>query len=99
MGRAVNQWVRVVGTLVACLTLLGVAVRAASSVSGERDRQTLDSLLTTPLDGNAILWAKWLGSVLSVRRAWAWLGLVWLLGGLTGGLYLPTVPWLVLAWT
>jgi ABC-type transport system involved in multi-copper enzyme maturation permease subunit len=95
---AVNLWVRIVGTLVACLTLLGVAVRAASSICGERDRQTFDSLLTTPLASNSILFAKWLGSVLSVRRAWLWLCLVWLLGALTGGLYGPAVPWLLLSW-
>jgi ABC-type transport system involved in multi-copper enzyme maturation permease subunit len=97
-SEAINTWVRVVGTLVACLTLLGVAVRAASSISGERDRQTFDSLLTAPLDSNSILFAKWLGSVLSVRRAWLWLCLVWLLGTVTGGLYGPVVPWLLLAW-
>src|SRR5207253_7133044 len=52
---SMNGWVRVVGTTVACLMLLGVAARAAGSVSGERDRQTLDALLTSPLDTQAIL--------------------------------------------
>jgi ABC-type transport system involved in multi-copper enzyme maturation permease subunit len=98
LANSVNVWVRVVGTLVACLTLLGVAVRAASSISGEHDRQTYDSLLTAPIDSDRLLFAKWLGSVLSVRRAWLWLCLVWLLGSATGGLYGPTVPWLFLAW-
>jgi ABC-type Na+ efflux pump permease subunit len=98
LARPINVWVRVVGTLVACLTLLGVAVRAASSISGERDRQTFDSLLTAPVESNSLLFAKWLGSVLSVRRAWLWLCLVWVLGSATGGLYGPTVPWLLLAW-
>ncbi len=98
LANSVNVWVRIVGTLVACLTLLGVAVRAASAISGEHDRQTFDSLLTAPIDSNSLLFAKWLGSVLSVRRAWLWLCLVWLLGSATGGLYGPTVPWLFLAW-
>jgi ABC-type transport system involved in multi-copper enzyme maturation permease subunit len=98
LEQSVNTWVRIVGTLVACLTLLGVAVRAASGVSGEHDRQTYDSLLTAPIDSNSLLFAKWLGSVLSVRRAWLWMCLVWLLGSATGGLYAPTVPWMFLAW-
>jgi ABC-type transport system involved in multi-copper enzyme maturation permease subunit len=98
MARLINVWVRVVGTLVACLTLLGVAVRAAGSVSGERDRQTLDGLLSSPLTVNAILYAKWLGSLLGVRWAWLWLCLIWGLGLVTGGLHVFTVPWLVLAW-
>jgi ABC-type transport system involved in multi-copper enzyme maturation permease subunit len=98
LGHDLNVWVRVAGTLVACLTLLGVAVRAASSISGERDRQTFDSLLTAPVESNSILFAKWVGSILSVRRAWLWLCLIWLLGSVTGGLYGPGVPWLLLSW-
>lgn len=98
LDEAINRWVRSVGTLVACLTLLGVAVRAASSVSGERDRQTLDGLLTSPLTVSSILYAKWLGSIVSVRRAWLWLCLIWGLGLLAGGLDSSTLPWLVLAW-
>jgi ABC-type transport system involved in multi-copper enzyme maturation permease subunit len=97
-AESVNVWVRVVGTLVACLTLLGVAVRAASSISGERERDTWDNLLTAPVESDSILRAKWLGSVLSVRWAWLWLCLVWVLGSATGGLYGPAVPWLLLSW-
>ena len=99
LAGSINLWVRIVGTVVASLTLLGVAVRAASSVSGERDRQTLDNLLTTPLKSNDLLWAKWLGSLWSVRWAGLWLGVVWSIGILAGGLFPGTVPWLLLAWT
>src|SRR5207253_900384 len=84
LSHAVNLWVRLVGTTVATLTLLGVAFRAASSVSGERDHQTMDSLLSTPLAIETILYAKWAGSVLSVRWAWAWLALIWGVAGLLG---------------
>jgi ABC-type transport system involved in multi-copper enzyme maturation permease subunit len=93
-----NVWVRVVGTIVACLMLLAVAARSASCVSNERDRQTMDALLTSPLDNNSILFAKWLGNILSVRWAWLWLGAIYLLGLLTGGLHLLAVPLLLLAW-
>lgn len=94
----INRWVRVVGTAVACLTLLSVAVRAAGSVTSERDRQTLDSLLTTPLTAGAILTGKRLGGLLSVRWAVLWLGMIWGLGLVTGGLARETLPWLVMAW-
>jgi ABC-type transport system involved in multi-copper enzyme maturation permease subunit len=93
-----NIYVRFVGTVVACLTLLAVAVRASSSLGGERDRQTLDALLTSPLDSDAILFGKWLGAILSVRRAWLWLGLIWGMGLISGGLHLLAVPLLVGAW-
>lgn len=95
---AVNQWVRTVGTIVASLVLLGIGIRAAGAVSGERDKQTLDSLLTSPLRTKEILFAKWLGSILSVRWALLWLCVIWALGALTGGLDRTCLPWLVLAW-
>ena len=45
-----NGYVRVVGTIVACASLFAVALRASSSVTTERERQTWDSVLITPLD-------------------------------------------------
>jgi ABC-type transport system involved in multi-copper enzyme maturation permease subunit len=98
LSEAMNVWARGVGTAVACLLLLGVAVRAVGSVSGERERQTLDSLLTSPLDARDILYGKWLGSVLSLRWAWAWLGAIWLVAVLTGGLSPLAVPLLLAGW-
>jgi ABC-type transport system involved in multi-copper enzyme maturation permease subunit len=95
---AINWWVRSVGMLVACLTLLGVAFRASGSITGERDRQTLDSLLTSPLDSSDILHGKWIGSMLSVRWGWVWLGLIWGVGMLTGGMHVLALPVLIIAW-
>jgi ABC-type transport system involved in multi-copper enzyme maturation permease subunit len=95
---AVNQWVRSVGTIVASLVLLGIGIRAAGAVSGERERQTLDSLLTSSLMTKEILFAKWLGSIMSVRWAFLWLCVIWSLGGITGGLDVSCLPWLLVAW-
>jgi ABC-type transport system involved in multi-copper enzyme maturation permease subunit len=101
-GRFFKPWVRVVGTTLASLMLLGVAARASSSLSGERDRGTLDGLLTSPLQSHDILFAKWLGSLLGVRWLWFWLGLIWGAGMLAGCLdpaavMLSLVAWLVYA--
>jgi ABC-type transport system involved in multi-copper enzyme maturation permease subunit len=96
---AMSHWTRIVGAMVACLLLVGVAVRAANSISSERDRMTWDGLLTTPLGSNAILFAKWLGSLLSIRWGWLWLLTIWGLGSAEGGLHLLAVPVLLLAWT
>jgi ABC-type transport system involved in multi-copper enzyme maturation permease subunit len=98
LAEHINVWVRITTSALSCLLLLAVAVRASGSISGERDRQTMDSLLTTPLDSRTILWAKWLGSILSVRWGWLWLGLIWVVGIVCGGLHLPAVPWLVMYW-
>jgi ABC-type transport system involved in multi-copper enzyme maturation permease subunit len=97
-----SSWVRIAGTIVASLMLVGVAVRGSSSISGERDRETLDGLLTSPLQSHDILFGKWLGSLLSVRGAWFWLALIWGVGLVTGGLHpaslmLTFVAWLVYA--
>jgi ABC-type transport system involved in multi-copper enzyme maturation permease subunit len=99
LQESLNLWIRLTGSGVAALTLIGVAVRAAGTISGETERQTLDSLLTTNLGLQEILFAKWLGSILSVRWAWVWLSAVWMLGVFTGGLHLATLPWLILAWS
>lgn len=96
--RNMNRVVGGLGTFVGCLMLAGVAVRAAGSVSGERERQTLDGLLSCPLDNGAILRAKWLGSLLCTRKLWWYLGVVWVVGLLTGGLHLVALVWLLAAW-
>jgi ABC-type transport system involved in multi-copper enzyme maturation permease subunit len=91
-------WAKAVGALVACLLLLGVAVRAATAISGERDRQTLDNLLTTPLSSTAILAGKWLGSVSSIGWGGLWLGSIWGISIACGGLDRVSLPLLLLAW-
>jgi ABC-type transport system involved in multi-copper enzyme maturation permease subunit len=91
-------WVRFAGALVACLLLLQVAVHAATALSSEREHQTFDGLLSTPLSAAAILVGKWLGSVLSVRWGWVWLGTIWGTGVLAGGLEARALPVLLVAW-
>lgn len=98
LGQSMNIWVRIAGTAVAIILLLAVAVRAATTVSGERDRQTMDSLLTTTLDSTTILFGKLLGSVMSVRWGWLWLALIWGLGLVTTGLNVLALPLVVMGW-
>jgi ABC-type transport system involved in multi-copper enzyme maturation permease subunit len=94
----VGFWSRVMGGLVACLLLLRVAVHASTSLSGERERQTLDALLTSPLSSRSILFGKWLGSVLSVRWGWLWPGVIWGIGVVSSGLDPLALPLLLGAW-
>jgi hypothetical protein len=93
-----NRGVRTLGTFVACLFLVGVGLRAAGCLTGERDRDTLVSLLTTPLRNVDILWAKWWGSVLSGRKLWWYLGIIWIMGLVTTGLHPIALLVLVFAW-
>jgi len=81
-----NVYVRIAGTAVAALIWLAVTVRAAGSVGAERDRQTLESLLSSPLTNVEILVAKWIGSVTAVRWLFLLLLAIWTLGLISGGL-------------
>lgn len=93
-----NYWVRGASAFLGCSLLLGVTVRAAGCVSGERDRQTLDGILATPLDNRTILWEKWLGCIFSQRWPWVALVVVWVLGFLSGALHPWAVAAFVVAW-
>ena len=92
-------WGRFCNVIVGSLTLLAVAVRASTAVSTERDKQTLDTLLTTPIDSTSILFGKWVGSILSLRFGILWLGLVWAAGGIvTGGMHVEALTQVMARW-
>ncbi|MFO0807887.1 MAG: ABC transporter permease subunit [Gemmataceae bacterium] len=97
-GEQMNYWLRAMNAIIGTLMLLGVAARASGSVGVERDRDTLVSLMTTPLTTQQILWAKWLGSLASVRPLLWWLGPVWLITILAGGVNAAAVVLMAMAW-
>lgn len=84
-NRFIADFVNFVSVGAACCALLGVLLRAASSITGEREQQTLDSVLTTPHEAASILFAKGLGSILSSRGVWLWLAVLWIEGFLLSG--------------
>ncbi len=99
VGEALNAGqMRFVGTVVACLMLLAVVVRAAGSVRSEHERHTFDELLTTRLTNREILFGKWVGSVLSVRWGWAWLGMIWFISLVLGGVQVYALPLILVSW-
>ncbi|MCX7664659.1 MAG: ABC transporter permease [Gemmataceae bacterium] len=80
-----NNYSRFMGAIVATMLLLGILVRASGVISTEKDRQTLDVLLSTPLSSHQILWGKWWGCLLGMRWGFAWVFLIWLIGVAAGG--------------
>ncbi len=80
ISTGVNAWLRYMNTILTTLMLMGIAVRAAGSIGSERDRDTLISLLTTPLSIGEIIAGKFWGALASVRKLGYWLGAVWLIG-------------------
>ncbi len=71
VGEAVNPVARLSLTGAAAVLGLVLGARAAGAVARERQRRTLDGLLTLPLDRAEILRAKWLAPL--IRARW-WLG-------------------------
>jgi ABC-type transport system involved in multi-copper enzyme maturation permease subunit len=98
LSENMNMWFRFAGSAVACLSLLMIGVRASTSISSERERDTFDALISTPLSGEGILLAKVAGSLTSMRPAWLWFGSLLVLALGTGGLHPLAVPLIVLAW-
>jgi ABC-type transport system involved in multi-copper enzyme maturation permease subunit len=91
--------VRAIVLVASILSLLAIAVRTSASISGERDRQTLDSLLSCPTSTSAILFSKWAGSLLSLR----WAGFLPILVALgcaaaVDAIAFSAIPILIFAW-
>ncbi|HYV35423.1 MAG TPA: ABC transporter permease subunit, partial [Gemmataceae bacterium] len=99
LATEMNIWVCFCNVIVGYLTLFAIGVRASTSITTEREKQTFDTLLTTPMDSGSILSAKWIGSLLGVRFGILWLLMIWAIGIVTGGLHLVSLLFAVVAWT
>lgn len=98
MPMIMNGWFRIAGTGVLSLMILIVAVRASTSIAAERERDTFDALITTPMRAESMLAAKLVGTLTSLRLAWFWFGSMACLGILTGGLHPLAMPIVLGAW-
>ncbi len=98
LNRPMNVWFRICSTGVGCLTLLMLAVRGATTITSERERDTFDALVTSPLSAESILFAKIVGNLASLKPAWLWFGAMLLLALATGGVHPIAVPILLTAW-
>jgi ABC-type transport system involved in multi-copper enzyme maturation permease subunit len=96
VGELANPLIRTLSTIVACISLLLMALNTCSKISREREQQTLDSLLTTPLESANILGAKCFAGFWAMLPLTGALALIWAFGILTGGLHIAALP-LVLA--
>jgi ABC-type transport system involved in multi-copper enzyme maturation permease subunit len=74
--------------LSAWLVIAG-GLRAAASVSREREHRTLESLTSLPVARQEILQAKWLGSLWRFRRSLVGLAVLFALAGFCGVRLLP----------
>lgn len=89
---------RHLGVPMATCALFVVGLSAAGRVCQEREKQTLDTLLTTAQEPRDILYAKWLASLLAARHFLWFLVPVWFLGLISGGLHVIALPLVLMAW-
>ena len=82
-----QSYLRIIGTGIALVYLLGVASDAAASLTSERENETWISLITTPLTGTEIIRAKMLGAIWEIRHTAIVLAALWLLGVLVGSVH------------
>ena len=92
-----NRYVRTVGTLMIGLTYVVVAIKAASSISMERDKDTWLSLLATPLGGAEVIGAKLLAALRPLAALIACFIPAWGLAVFFGALSPLALPVLVIA--
>jgi ABC-type transport system involved in multi-copper enzyme maturation permease subunit len=64
------------GFVLACIIQCAIGLRAAVTISSERERGTWDGLLTSPLEGGEIVWGKLWGSLFALR--WLFMATIWL---------------------
>lgn len=93
-------WLRVGTGVLSFLMMMGAAIRGAGVVTAEKDRDTWISLISTPLSSWEMLFGKWWGAVLSVRK-FAWLMIaMWVFSMLIGAvmpfMILPTAVYLAM---
>ncbi len=88
IGEAVNPVARLFLTGGALLIGLALGARSAAAVASERQKQTLDGLLTLPVERSSILRAKWLAPLAWVRWGLMSLGLGGAFAVFTGGVHL-----------
>jgi ABC-type transport system involved in multi-copper enzyme maturation permease subunit len=84
---ALNQWLQVVTPLYVALWMLAVAGASASAVTIEREQDTWDSLISTPLTGWEMIRGKAVGAIWGLRGFGALLSLSWLVGIAAGALH------------
>ncbi len=82
-----NALVSSLTIFVAALNSGLLAFRSGAAVSGERERRTLEALLTLPVDRGEVLQAKWIGTILRYRLGIYGLLTIWGLGVATGALH------------
>jgi ABC-type transport system involved in multi-copper enzyme maturation permease subunit len=97
LAEGYNLSVRSFGMLFACSMPLAAAIAGVQALQRERDKETFDGLLTSPLSAAEILFGMWAGCMWPFRWMWVFLASTYLPALVTGGLSPLALPLLVAA--
>lgn len=84
------------GVVLSCLVQWAVGLRAAVTISSERERETWDALLTSPLDAGSIIRAKVWGSLAALRWLAGAVVFAWVMAAVVGVSPVGEVVWMVI---
>ena len=79
-------------TLLECGALVVVAIRAAGSITAEKERDSWLTLISTPLEPAEIVWGKMAGAIYAARWFALPIGIWWLLNALLSPQFVIIVP-------
>lgn len=97
LSEAMHVYAMIAGTVCLCLMLVAVGIRAASAICQEKDKQTLETLLSTQLTDYQIIVGKWLGAALGYGPSLILLLIIWTICLVTGGLSIMSIGLLFIA--
>ncbi|MGE0605597.1 MAG: ABC transporter permease subunit [Pirellulales bacterium] len=87
-----RRWAELSAYPLSWLVQWAVGMRAAVAIASEREQETWDTLMTTPLEGNEIVGPKIVGSLWSMKLLLLAAAVSWGLSGLSGAME-PVVVW------
>jgi ABC-type transport system involved in multi-copper enzyme maturation permease subunit len=93
-----SLWLRLLCGLFGVIALLQTLAAATGGIAGERDKQTFEELLATPLTNRAIFFAKWQGALCRSSSAWKALVGLWCVGLWTGSIHPLAIAIFLLCW-
>ena len=82
----IGEWYGDTAGMLSVLVQAAVALRAAVAIASERERNTWDGLLTSPLEGKDIVRGKLWGSLYGLRHLFGATILAWTIAMLCGGM-------------
>lgn len=94
-----SGYVFIVGTILACILVMGTAVRSSLTIPQEREKETLETLISTSLTDKEILLGKWFGGFINLNLVMFLLVLVWSIGLIFGAMHIGSLLLLMLVTT